>query len=186
MPNPRLASRYAKSILDLSIEQDQLDAVLKDMQYLNAVVSESRDFQLLLQSPIIKADKKKSIIDEVLSSKVSDLTMKFIHLMISKGRESNLTEIATAFQNQYNDLKMIKEVSVTTAVPMNEEVSAIVSRKAAELAPGKTVAIKEIVNPDIIGGFIIEIDDKLYDASVRKELNEIRKQFSQNAYIPAI
>lgn len=112
--------------------------------------------------------------------------MKFIHLMISKGRESNLIEIATAFQNQYNDLKMIKEISVTTAVPMNEEVRSIVSRKAAELAPGKTVTIKETVNPDIIGGFIIEIDDKLYDASVRKELNEIKKQFSQNAYIPAI
>src|SRR5690606_5692035 len=99
-----------------------LDAVLKDMQYLNAVASESRDFQLLLQSPIIKADKKKSIIDEVLGGKIGSLTMKFIHLMISKGRESNLSEIAAAFQSQYNDLKMIKEVSVTTAVPMNEEV----------------------------------------------------------------
>lgn len=184
MSNPRLASRYAKSILDLSIEQNQLEEVLKDMQLLNAMVTQSRDLELLLLSPIIKADKKKSIMDELLKGKTSDLTTRFLHLMISKGRESNLSEIAAAFQQQYNQLKKIQEVQVTTAIPMNDEVRALVNQKIAEMVPGKTIEINEAINPEIIGGFIIEIEDKLYDASVKTELYNIKKQFSQNVYVP--
>ncbi len=186
MPNPRLAARYAKSVLDLSVSENQLEAVLKDMQLLKSIVSQNRDLELLLLSPIVKGDKKKSILDEILKGNIRELTSKFLALMIVKGREKYLPEIATAFQNQYNDLKQIQVVKVTTAVAMDENVRNTVNQKIATLTPGKTIEIKAIVNPEIIGGFIIEMDDKLYDASVRTELYNIKKQFSKNDYIANI
>lgn len=186
MPNPRLASRYAKSILDLSVSENQLEAVLKDMQLLRSLVNQNRDLELLLLSPIVKGDKKKSILDEILKGNISELTSRFLALMIAKGREKYLPEIATAFQNQYNNLKQIQEVTVTTAVAMDEHVRNTVNQKIATLTPGKTIEIKAIVNPEIIGGFIIEIEDKLYDASVRTELYNIKKQFSKNDFIANI
>ena len=186
MPNPRLASRYAKSILDLSLEQNQADAILQDMQLIGNTAEDSRDFALFLQSPIIKADKKNKAFNEIFRGKLNALTFQFVQLLINKGRESNLVEIATAFQNQYNLHRNIQEVTITTAAPMTEAVRKEVLTKAAVLAPGNTVTAKEVISPDIIGGFIIEIGDKLYDASVKTELNEIRKQFASNIFVPSI
>ena len=97
MPNPRLASRYAKSLIDLAIERDQLEKVFADMQWLQGIIKSSRDFTNLLKSPIIKADKKKQVIEAIIKGKVSDITSAFIHLIIAKGRESNSFEIITAF-----------------------------------------------------------------------------------------
>src|SRR5436309_718775 len=103
MQNPRLASRYAKSLLDLAVEQNSLDVLLKDMQTVSRICNISRDFVLMLRSPVISADKKLSVVNEVLkSSNVSALTDTFIKLLVSKGREANIPEIADAFIAQYN------------------------------------------------------------------------------------
>src|SRR5438874_1893648 len=97
MQNPRLAGRYAKSLLDLSIEQNGLDATLQDVQLVDSVCRQSRDFTLMLRSPVIKADKKEAIINAVLGPSLRPLTRGFINLLVTKGREANLPEIAAAF-----------------------------------------------------------------------------------------
>src|SRR5882724_8640788 len=107
MPNPRLASRYAKSLLDLAIETGQLETVYKDMLWLQAVCKSNRDFVTLLKSPVIAGDKKIKILDAVSSNHLSKLTTAFNALLIKKSRESNLPEIATAFISQYKDNKNI-------------------------------------------------------------------------------
>ena len=100
MPNPRLATRYAKSLIDLSVERGQLEVVYRDMQYLQQVCKASRDFVNLLRSPVIKADKKQAIIKAITKDKVSELTAVFINLMINKSRESDMPEIVEAFITQ--------------------------------------------------------------------------------------
>ena len=97
MPNPRLADRYAKSLVDLAMERQQLEVVYKDMQYLSSVCKSSREFVNLLKSPIIKADKKQGILATVTNGNVSELTAQFNKLLVSKGREDNLPEIVEAF-----------------------------------------------------------------------------------------
>src|SRR5438552_1801819 len=121
MQNPRLASRYAKSLLDLSVEQNSLEATLADMQVLNSICQQSRDFAIMLRSPIINSDKKLSIIFEVMKGyNIHPLTTAFINLLVSKGRELNLGEIAESFIQQYNAVKNIRTVKLTTAAPMND------------------------------------------------------------------
>ena len=101
MPNARLAGRYAKSLLDLATEQGQLEAVYADMKYIQAACNASSEFVNMLRSPIIKADQKNSIINEVLKNKVGVLTNSFTVLLVKKGRELELPEMATAFIEQY-------------------------------------------------------------------------------------
>lgn len=92
MPNPRLASRYAKALLDLAVEQNAVDSTLQDIRLLDAVSKQSREFTNMLRSPIINAAKKQEIVAAVLSGKMSALTDGFIKLLVSKGRESNLPD----------------------------------------------------------------------------------------------
>ena len=105
MPNNRLADRYAKSLIDLAIEKNQLDIVRADMQYFIAICKVSKDFVNMLRSPIITSDKKDKIIDAIIGKSVSQISMLFIRLLTTKKRESNLPEIVTSFLEQYNKLK---------------------------------------------------------------------------------
>ena len=86
MPNPRLASRYAKSVLDLAVERGQLEKVYNDMLYLQQVIKSSRDFLNLLRSPIVSTDKKIAVIDAVIGKNVSELTGAFTRLLVNKNR----------------------------------------------------------------------------------------------------
>jgi len=121
MPNPRLATRYAKSLIDLAIERNQLEIIFADMQWLQQVIKSSRDFSNLLKSPIIKPDKKQQVVEAILKGNVSEVSALFVRLLIAKGRESNLPEIITAFINQYKEHKNIYTVKLTTAAPLNDD-----------------------------------------------------------------
>lgn len=183
MTNPRLASRYAQSLLDIAEEQKNLSDVLNDMKFIKSTINNSRELELFLSSPIIKADKKINAITQLFEGKVSALTIKFIQLLIQKGRESNLYEIAGSFESIYDEKHKLKKIKVTSAVPMNDEIKAKVMKIAQSIAPDYELKIEEIIDTDIIGGFIIEIGDKLYDASIKTELFKIKKQFQTNEYI---
>lgn len=186
MPNPRLAARYAKSLIDLATEKGQLDAVYADAKYLQAVTKESREFTNLLRSPVIKADKKQSIINAVTNGKVNALTTAFNTLLVNKGRESDLPEIMDAFVEQYNALKGIHKAKLITAVPVSEELkNAIVGKTKAE-AGLSNVELETVVDDSIIGGFLLEYNNNLVDASILRDLKDIKKQFNQNVYIQNI
>jgi F-type H+-transporting ATPase subunit delta len=183
MPNPRLASRYAKSLLDLSIEKGQLEQVFADMQWLQAVCRSNRDFVNLLRSPVINIDTKKRIISAVTTGKLSSLTMAFNALLITKGRESNLPEIVTSFISQYKDYKKIYTVKLTTAVPASEEVKDAVINQVKKTSGIENIELEEKIDKNILGGFVLQVGDKLVDASIAFDLKEIAKQFENNDFI---
>jgi F-type H+-transporting ATPase subunit delta len=186
MQNPRLASRYAKSILDLAVEQNQLDTTLADMQLLNAVTHQCPDFTNMLRSPIIKGDKKNAIIEAVIGERLSVLSKLFIKLLVAKGREGNLPEISDAFLSQYRTLKNIRTVKLTTAVPVSDSVKDAIRNKVIASMPGMKIEMKEEVKPELIGGFVLQVDDKLVDASIRRDLNDVKAQFQKNFYVPEL
>jgi F-type H+-transporting ATPase subunit delta len=121
MNNPRLAIRYAKSLIDLAKEKGQIDEVFSDMKFLKSICKNSPDFTALLRSPIIQEDKKNKIIESIISNKVSTLTSLFIKLLGSKNRQSNLPEIIESYIVQYNELKGIHKIKITTAAPLTEQ-----------------------------------------------------------------
>lgn len=183
MHNPRLAARYAKSLIDVSLEQKQLATTLSDMQQLNRLIGNSREFAVLLRSPVIKADKKNIIIDKIIGGHITPITKAFITLLVNKGREANLQEIAQSFIAQYKEMQRIKSVKLTSAAPLNDTVKENIRRKLATAMPLHTIELQEEINPELIGGFVLQVDDKLFDASVRRDLQDIRAQFTQNLYV---
>lgn len=183
MQNPRLAARYAKSLVDIAVEQNSLEETLKDMQLLDAICKQSRDFVTMMRSPVIKGDKKLSIVDAVLAGRVSVLTTTFLKLLINKGRESFLDEVAEAFIIQYRAYKGIRMAKLITAAPVDASVVDIIRTKIEAAYQGATINIETAVDPSLLGGFILDMGDKQLDTSIVRDLNEIKKQFSKNLYV---
>jgi F-type H+-transporting ATPase subunit delta len=186
MNNPRLAARYAKSLLDLAKEQNQVEAVYTDMKWLNKVCKSNPDFVAVLSSPIIKADKKQVILNAVTDNRVSTLTGSFISLLLRKTRESNLHEIVNAFIDQYNVLNNIKKVKITTASPLSDDLKAVIMANVKSAMPTQSFEIETVVKDELIGGFTLETGGQLIDASILRDLKDIQKQFMDNEFIHKI
>jgi F-type H+-transporting ATPase subunit delta len=183
MLNPRLAGRYAKSLLTLAIEKNQLDEAFKDMKFLHSITKSNRDFVIMLKSPVISGDKKEAIIEGVTSGRITELTALFIKLLIRKGREMNLPEIAPAFIDQYKAYNQIHTVKLTTASPVSDEVKQEIVNKVKSQTSLKNIELTSSVDQNLIGGFVLQIGDTLVDASIAYDLNVIRKQFLNNDFI---
>lgn len=186
MQSPRLAGRYAKSLVDLAQEKGQLEVVYKDMQYLQQVVKHSREFVNLVKSPVIKADKKNAIIEAVTKGKVSEMTAGFNRLLVLKGRENVIPEIVNAFIDQYNAIKGVHKVRLTTASEASEDLrQSMISKLKAE-AGLANVELEAKVDESLIGGFVLEFQNKKIDASVLRDLKDVKKQFMRNDYVVQI
>lgn len=186
MLNPRLAGRYAKSLIDLSSERNQLEVVYQDMQYLQAVCKASREFVSLLKSPVIPVDKKIKTLNAITAGKVSELTTAFSNLLINKNREFFLPEIVNAFLDQYNVIKGIHKVKLTTASPVSEEVKRSIVSKVTKESSLDRIELESVVKEEIIGGFILEFENNLVDASIRRDLRDLKAQFDKNIYVRQI
>ena len=186
MSNARLAGRYAKSLLGLAQEQSQLEVVYADMKYIQAVCNASSEFVNLLRSPIINADQKNSIINSVTKDNVSVLTNSFTVLLVKKGRERELPEMATAFIEQYNELKGIHQVTLTTAVEVGAELKKAIEDKVKAENKFATVELTTKTDDALIGGFVLEFNNNLVDASIARDLRDIKKQFLSNEYVGKI
>jgi F-type H+-transporting ATPase subunit delta len=183
MLNPRLATRYAKSLLDLAIEKGQLNTVYKDMQYLQAVTQGNREFVVVLKSPVISPDKKEAILEAVTRGNISTITDLFMRLLLRKGREMNLPEIANAFIEQYKVNQEIFTVKLITAIPVSEEIKQQIIEKVKSQSNMKNIELTTEVNEELIGGFVLQIGNTLVDASILYDLNAIKKQFLNNDFI---
>ena len=182
MKSTRLSSRYAKSLLNLVVEKNKLEETLNDMKYIVDLCSNNKDLVLMLKSPIIKTDKKLSILSEIFSKNISETTMAFINIITNKKREMHLEAIAVSFIGLYKSHKNIKTVSITTAVPLSDQIKSEIMSYIKKTG-GEEVELTEIVNEDIIGGVIIKMGDKQLDASVTRKIKKLKKTFNKNLYI---
>lgn len=171
------ATRYAKSLMDLALEANQLDAVRKDMKAIEEVCHSNREFDLFLKSPVIKTDKKIQVLKSIFEGKISPLSMSFISLIASKHRESYMPEIAAAFDEQYKANKNIFTAVVTSAKGLD----AASREKVMELLRSQMkgeVELVEKINPATIGGFILKIGDRQIDRTVSRQLSNLKKELT--------
>jgi F-type H+-transporting ATPase subunit delta len=179
----RIASRYAKSLLDLAKENGKLEEIYRDVKDFSETVK-NRDFLLMVKSPIINTDKKAQIFDTLFKNKYDKITSGFFSIILRKGREMYLPEIADQFISQYKVFKHVSTVYITTAVKIDDKnMAQIKSKLLASDITDDNVEIITKIDPNIMGGFVIEIGDKLYDASVAHNLDQLRKEFSDNLFV---
>ena len=178
-----LSARYAKSLLGLAIEQNALDAVYTDMQAVKAACADSRDLALLLKSPVVKTDKKQSILKEVFGGMLGELSMAFINLLTDKRREYHLEGIASAFITQYKAHNNITTATVTSAVALSDDAREKLRGMVKQSYPGQEIELQEQIDASLIGGFVIRVADKQVDASIKHSLREMQMEFNKNPYV---
>jgi F-type H+-transporting ATPase subunit delta len=163
MRQPKVAQRYAKALFDLAVERNELEKIKADLEGIKEL-DNHQELKAVWNSPVIQGEKKQKIFTAILDGKVSPTTTAFFNLLFKKGREIAIGEMTNAFNAMYRRHHNIHLVEITTAAPVSQEVT-------------------NKVDAAIVGGFVLHVDDVLYDASIRHDLQIIRKQFIENMYI---
>ncbi|MCE7996535.1 MAG: ATP synthase F1 subunit delta [Roseivirga sp.] len=182
MSEHRIASRYAKSLLGLADEKGMLEEVNKDMLMFSQLAEENYEFVLMLKSPVVTHDKKLAILNKVFTGKVNDLTLAIFEILTRKQREAYLPGIATEFHHQYNVRKGVEEATVTTTFKLDAKLRKEFEGIVTQIS-GKKVELTELVNEDLLGGFVLKIGDRQIDDSISSRLSALKLKFSQNPYV---
>jgi len=182
MKQTRASIRYAKALLTISVERNCLEGSFKDMVLIEKICSENRDLKLLLKSPIVKTDQKIKILNQILTNKIQQLSLNFIEIILTKKREYLLIGIAKKFIELYKIENNIETATVTTAAPISIELKKKIISYIKD-RNNNQVDLIEVVDNEIIGGAIIRIGDKQLDASIERDLSELRQTFNKSLYI---
>jgi F-type H+-transporting ATPase subunit delta len=183
MADSRVASRYVKSLLSLAVEQNALEVVHGDMQMFDQACRTSREFLMMLKSPIIKHEKKKDVLEALFKGKVNPLTLSIIEILTRKNREPLLPAIAHEFHNAYNEYKGIEKATITTTIAVDAKLKGEIEAIVKKLSSKKLVELDEKIDKDLIGGFVLNVGDRQIDASVKSKLKSLKVKFSENPYV---
>lgn len=179
MSEIQVASRYAKSIIDLAVEQNALELVKKDIELFVETCRENPALQAILKNPIISLDKKANILDGLFGDKLHKMILSFFHIVIRKGRSEILYATAKEFISQYNIIKNVVKATVTSASTLSKENIAQIEDVVKQATKGEVILSAQ-VDPDLIGGFILKVGDKQFDTSLSSKLNKLKKEFEHN------
>ena len=177
MKNTKVASRYAKALLDLAIEQNNVDAVLGDMKFLLQANNDTRDFELLIASPIVNSDKKISIFEKIFEQ-FEKVSLEFVKLITTNRREALLPEIAESFKAQVKEHKGIVPLTLTSAVKLDDKTKEAILAKIQATVKGQ-LEVKEVIDEELIGGFMVRMGDTQIDASVASQLNNLKQRLTR-------
>ena len=177
MKSSKSASRYAQALLDLAIEQNKVDAIAADMKYMATVCAENHDLETMLQSPIVKADKKIAVLNAIFDQ-FDKATAMFVELIVKNGREAYLPQIASAFDAILKQHLGIVPVTLISAQKLDDQVKKEIVAKVQAATTG-TVELTEKIDADLIGGFIVRMGDNQIDASVASQINKLKQRLTR-------
>ena len=181
MKNPKLSNRYAKALFDFAGERNQIEEVFGDLQLFANTLKENRELQMLLRNPVVPPNQKHQIFESVFNGTLHETTYQFLDLLLKKKREPDLDTICEEFFKLYNQAHNIKTAQIITAQPLSGELKSKIVSLLTEQTHA-TIELKEWVEPSIIGGFVIQMDDYFLDASIMSKINKLKQEFSQNSF----
>lgn len=176
----KAARRYASALLQLAQERDEVEKILEDIRLIKNTVDGSRELLLFLRSPVVKQDDKEQALNRIFADKVEEATRLFIQLMVRKGRENLLDQIAESFIQQYNRYAGIVKVEAFTASPLTEEQVRHLQKSLEERTDMK-VDLKITEKPDLKGGIAVRIDDTVIDGTVKHKFDQLESLFFESA-----
>ena len=178
MAGTRAAIRYAKAVLSLASDQKAADAVNNDMKLLVNTIAENGELNEMLKSSIVKSDIKKNVLTQVFPN-LNAISTGLFDVLITNKRIDILNEVAKCYVEQFDKLNGKEKATVITAVPMTNDLEIKVLAKVKELT-SKAVELENIVDESILGGFILRVGDKQYNASIANQLNKLKREFTLN------
>ena len=178
MSDSRAAIRYAKAVLDLAAENKMTGVVEKDMRTIVDTISDSHELKGMLASPIVTGEAKKSALKAIFKETHS-ITEGLINVLVDNKRISLLNEAALNYIILNEQLKGQDVAFVTTALPLTADLEKKVLKQVAQLT-GNKVAIENIIDESIIGGFVLRVGDLQYDASISNKLSNLKREFTNS------
>ena len=185
MKDSRPSLRYAKAILNLAKDNKIEAEVNNDMKLISETIAESSELQLLLKSPVTKASDKRNVLTAIFGEKINSVTKGLFNLLEENKRIIMLPSVAKQYSIIYDFDKNIQVAKVTTAVALTSDLEKKIQDKIVAIT-GNSATIENVINPDIIGGFILRVGDVQYDASISNQFKELRREFDNSHYIPQI
>lgn len=176
MTGTRAAARYAKAILEMAQAQGNATQVSEDMALIAATIKENGELAGFINNPTIKGEVKESALKEIFAS-TANITQGLFQLLQENKRFGILGHIAAEYKTQFDVMNGVEEATVTTAFPITPELEAKVLDKIKQFSD-KKITLKNIVDPAIIGGFILRIGDRQFNASVANRLQALKRELS--------
>jgi F-type H+-transporting ATPase subunit delta len=178
MVSSKVAHRYALSLLEIALEKDILDNIYTDVRLLIETFDKSDELIRAIDSPVIKPAVKISILDELFSQKVDKETLNFLHFIINKRRETILYAVAKRFVELRNVHLGIVELTVRTAFEFTNDQKTNLKERFEKILNKKSI-LNFKVDQSLIGGFIAQVGDTVFDASLKHQLELLQKEFVQ-------
>ncbi|MGA8263271.1 MAG: ATP synthase F1 subunit delta [Ignavibacteriaceae bacterium] len=176
MTESKVSARYANSLLGSASDKGNLETVAKDMELVYSSIKSSGELSRTLSSPIVKAQVKTSILDEIFKKKISKETMDFLKFIVEKNRENLLESIVKKFLDLRDQKLGLVNVNVKSAVELGEDQKKKLKEKFEKLL-NKIVRANFTIDPDVVGGFVAKVGDTVYDASLKNQLEILKKRF---------
>ena len=178
MNEARIAARYARALFSSASDRGLDEEVRKDLRMLVRLREESSEFRLLLRTPVLRSSEKIRMLTMALTGAVNDLTLSFVALLIGHHRELCLESVVRMYNHLLKTSHGILEARILTAGPVEEEmVEEITSR--LERYAGARIEMSQEVREELIGGFILQLEDQQLDASVQAQLKRIKSQIGR-------
>lgn len=178
-----LIRRYAKVILEVATSKEILDRAEQELSLIKETLQEDIFLLEFLKNPQISAEEKRKVVIEIFEGVVSSIILHQIALVVGVGRGELLLSIIDRLLNLTDELNKKTRGKITTSIPISKETKDKFQRIISKLI-GKEAILKDTVDPSILGGFILQIDDKIIDASIQGQLGRLREEISKEIAIP--
>lgn len=177
MSSTRAAIRYAKAILDIADSKKVASEVSVDMVVIATTIASNSELSSFIQNPLITTESKKDVVSSIFAS-VNAVTKSLFQLLLENKRFEILDGIAIEYNKLFDVMNGVEVAKVTTAIPMDAALEAKVSAKIASFSSSKKITIENTVDSSILGGFILKIGDKQYNASIADRLQVLKRELS--------
>lgn len=181
IPHRSLAHRYALALWEVAQENNLTHDIYRDMTLINKVASENPELRRVMVSQVIPERKKFQVFQAIFEKHIAPVTLSFSRLVIENGRQNITWSIANEYINIFKAHYRIFDITLRTAVPLRREDKDLLLKKLQPVIKG-TVNLEEEIDPELIGGFQVIYEDFVYDASVKRELERFRQEFSINLF----
>ena len=178
MRDIRVAKPYARALYEAALEQEALDPITADMDKLRELIEQSQELTQLVQSPVLSPQFKDEAFQQLFADVMHPLTINFFKLLALKQRERYLSAIIEVFSEIVDEAAGRLVAKVTTAVPITPQQA---ERLTAQLSAysGKQVRLETTTDAQIQGGFIVQLNDTVFDASVASQLQRLKQQLAK-------
>ena len=169
----KVAEPYAEALLDLAKLNDSLKETTNDMNIVSQFLANSSDLKKFLGNPLITRDAKKNVVKDILGEQISGNTLKFLLLLVDRGRIEVLESIAQKFLELSYKQESIEIAKITSSIQLSADQQKAIAEKLKVITGAKQIKLALKIDPQLIGGFTIEIGSKMIDTSIRGQLKQI-------------